>query len=114
MLDQSRFAPPLSPDDGPPAESTPPTRAQVEAVARDIAIQLGASRPEALSCLGAKLSDAKEWLPVSGPDDARIWLVIIRAAVGVPRPYGGVQKAQRLEIAIDAVTGKALGFRIAT
>ena len=114
MLDQSPFAPPRSAAGEVRAEASRPTRAQIEAAARDAAAQLGATHAEVLSCLAAKLSDAQAWTPAQGPEDAPIWLLIVRAAVGVPRPYGGVHRAPRLEVAIDATTGKVLGFRTAS
>jgi hypothetical protein len=38
----------------------------------------------------------------------------VRAAVGVPRRDGRVLKGQRIEVAIDAASGKTLGFRLAS
>jgi hypothetical protein len=115
MIDQQQFAPPLgnvAPE--PPVKAgTPPTRAQICDIACALAMQLGAPQAEALSCLRAKFSDAKGWLTARGADDALIWLVIVRAAVGMPRPGGSVYKAQRLEFAIDGSDGRALGFRLA-
>lgn len=115
MVDQQQFAAPVSDAAAPPPakERVLLTREQVSAIACDITIQLGAPQAEALSCLRAKFSDAKGWLTARGADDALIWLVIVRAAVGMPRRGGGIYKAQRLEIAIDAFDGRALGFRLA-
>lgn len=115
MIDQQQFAPPRKdmPEQPPEPTNTPPTRQQVSAIACDVALQLGAPQAEALSCLQARLADTKGWLTVTGADDARVWLVIVRAAVGMPRLGGGVYKAQRLEIAIDGADGRALGFRLA-
>ena len=95
-----------------PAARTPPTREQVEAAARDVALQLGAPSAEALTCLPARLADAKGWLAVSGPDGAPIWLVIVRGPVALPRPGGRVIRARRTEVAVDAASGRALGFRL--
>lgn len=113
---QYQYAPPRRPEaePAPPPEAppVPPTREQISAAACAVATQLGAGRPEALSCLAAKLSDAKQWLPVSGPEDAPVWLVIVRAAVAVPQAGGGVYRGNRLEVAVDARSGRALGFRV--
>lgn len=116
MIDQQQFAPPRTehgPEQSSGVTTAPPTRQQVSVIACDVAMQLGAPQAEALSCLQARLVDAKGWLTVTGADDARVWLVIVRAAVGMPRLGGGVYKAQRLEIAIDGTNGRALGFRLA-
>jgi hypothetical protein len=115
MIDQQQFAPPVreTAAQPPAAERVPLTREQISAIACDITIQMGAPQAEPLSCLRAKFSDAKGWLTARGADDAPIWLVIVRAAVGMPRPGGGIYKAQRLEIAIDAFDGRTLGFRLA-
>jgi hypothetical protein len=115
MIDQQQYAPPASEATAPPParESIPLTRDQVCAIACGVAMQLGAPQAEALSCLRARFMDAKGWLAARGADDALIWLVIVRAAVGMPRPGGGIYKAQRLEIAIDATEGRAVGFRLA-
>ncbi|HEY8741461.1 MAG TPA: hypothetical protein VIU62_00065 [Chloroflexota bacterium] len=114
MIDQ-QFAPPPGAVPVRPAvaASTTPTRDQASAIARDVAMQLGAPQAETLSCLRAKFSDANGWLTARGADDALIWLVIVRAAVGMPRAGGSVYKAQRLEIALDATDGRTLGFRLA-
>lgn len=116
MIDQQQFAPPWRLDEREEVAATPsapPTREQISAIAAEVSSKLGAVTPEVLSCLTARLSDAKSWLTVTGANDARIWLVIVRAPVGVPRPSGGVFKTQRLEIAIDATNGRPLGFRLA-
>ncbi|MGI8914015.1 MAG: hypothetical protein ACR2JY_09615 [Chloroflexota bacterium] len=114
MIDQQQFAPPLGDVAPPPAAGSPsPTRDQICDIACDLAIQMGAPQAETLSCLRAKFADAKGWLTALGADEALIWLVIVRAAVGMPRPGGGIYKAQRLEMAIDATDGRALGFRLA-
>ena len=115
MIDQQQFAPPraVEPERREQPAAPPPTREQICAIACEVAAQLGAAQAETLSCLNAKLSDAKGWLNATGADDARIWLVIVRAPVGVPRPGGGVFKTQRLEIAVDATNGRPLGFRTA-
>ncbi len=114
MIDQ-RFAPPHGAVPVRPAVSagTAPTRDQASAIACDVAMQLGAPQAETLSCLRAKFADAKGWLTARGADDALIWLVIVRAAVGMPRAGGSIYKAQRLEIALDATDGRTLGFRLA-
>ncbi len=131
MADQytQQFAPPQDPastpsvgqpDVEPPivggsdadAASAPLNRADIEAGACEVARRLGANHAEALSCLTGKLADARLWLHVQGPDDARIWLVIVRALVAVPRPTGGWERARRIEVAIDAVNGRPLGFRL--
>ena len=115
MIEQQTVAPPLHVADEQPSgpKSRQTTRAQACAIACDVAMQLGAPQAEALSCLRAKFSDAKGWLTARGADDALIWLVIVRAAVGMPRPGGSIYKAQRLEIALDATDGRTLGFRLA-
>jgi hypothetical protein len=114
-IDQQQFAPPLGDAAAsPPAKASAlPTRAQICEMACNAALQLGAPQAEALSCLRAKFSDAKGWLAARGADDAVIWLVIVRAAVGMPRPGGSVYKAQRLEFALDGTDGRTLGFRLA-
>jgi len=115
MIDQFQFAPPQSseaPQSPSPVESVALSRAQIDAAACEVAHQLGAAAAEAISCLPAKLADAKAWLPVSGPDAAPIWLVIVRGSVAVPRPGGGVQRARRTEVAVDAANGRAIGFRL--
>lgn len=114
MLDQSQFAPPRTAESEPKAETPRPNRQQIEAAAIEAATQLGATHAEVLSCLAAKLSDAQAWTPAQGSPDAPIWLLIVRAPVGVPRPYGGVHRAPRLEVAIDATNCKVLGFRTAS
>ncbi|HEV7216919.1 MAG TPA: hypothetical protein VGP33_17565 [Chloroflexota bacterium] len=114
MIDQQQFAPPqraAEEESGPVLRQI--TREQACAIACDVALQLGAPQAEVLSCLRAKFSDAKGWLTARGADDAPIWLVIVRAAVGMPRPGGSVYKAQRLEYALDATDGRTLGFRLA-
>jgi hypothetical protein len=115
MIDQQQFAPPQraaeEQPNGPVLRQT--SREQACGIACDVALQLGAPQAEALSCLRAKFSDAKGWLTARGADDAQIWLVIVRAAVGMPRPGGSVYKAQRLEFALDATDGRMLGFRLA-
>lgn len=114
MIDQ-QFAPPQRAAEEQPSGpvSRRMTREQACAIACDVAMQLGAPQAEALSCLRAKFSDAKGWLTARGADDAPIWLVIVRAAVGMPRPGGSIYKAQRLEFALDASDGRTLGFRLA-
>lgn len=123
MVDQYayRFAPPrpeqsgesdVRSEDGAEAEtSKPPSPEAIRAAACEVAQMLGAPSAEALSCLPAKLADARGWVPASGPEDARIWLVIVRASVSIPRPSGGTERARRIEVAVDAKTGRALGFR---
>ena len=88
-----------------------PTPEAIRAAACEVAQMLGAPTAEVLSCLPARLGDARGWVPASGPEDARIWLVIVRASVSIPRPSGGSERRRRIEVAVDAKTGRALGFR---
>ncbi len=88
------------------------SRDDAASIACEVAARLGATQAEALSVLRARLSDTKTWLNVAGNDDARIWLVIVRAPVGIPRLDGQVLRAERIEVAIDDVTARPLGFRL--
>ena len=97
-----------------PSTATSLTRDAAAQIATEVARRLGATQAEAISVLRARLSDAKPWLNVVGDEDARIWLVIVRAPVGIPRLDGQTLRAERLEVAVDDATARGLGFRLAS